>query len=66
MSEQTVPRVMENPIRTPRRLVSMNPKKHPWEQAQPLHNRWHPDIPPVSLSHLAWYCKVQSRNCTKL
>ncbi|CAN1343090.1 fmdA [Linum perenne] len=23
-------------------------KKKPWEQDLPLHNRWHPDIPPVA------------------
>ena len=22
--------------------------KLPWEQETPLHNRWHPDIPPVA------------------
>lgn len=29
-------------------LISVDPKLAPWEQATPLHNRWHPDIPPVA------------------
>jgi hypothetical protein len=29
-------------------LISVDPKKLPWEQETPLHNRWHPDIPPVA------------------
>ena len=29
-------------------LISVDPKKLPWEQEVPLHNRWHPDIPPVA------------------
>lgn len=33
--------------RTPRPVVTVDPKKRPWEQTIPLHNRWHPEIPPV-------------------
>ncbi|KAI3747860.1 hypothetical protein L6452_10557 [Arctium lappa] len=29
-------------------VVSVNPKKKPWEQKLPLHNRWHPKIPSVA------------------
>lgn len=29
-------------------IISVDPKKNPWEQEIPLHNRWHPDIPPVA------------------
>ena len=29
-------------------IISVDPKKAPWEQDTPLHNRWHPDIPPVA------------------
>ncbi|KHG09670.1 fmdA [Gossypium arboreum] len=29
-------------------VVSVDLKKKPWEQALPLHNRWHPEIPPVA------------------
>ncbi|XP_058765396.1 uncharacterized protein LOC131638865 isoform X1 [Vicia villosa] len=29
-------------------LVSVDLKKKPWEQELPLHNRWHPEIPPVA------------------
>lgn len=32
----------------PKKLISVDPKKKPWEQETPLHNRWHPDIPPVA------------------
>jgi len=31
-----------------KKLISVDPKKAPWEQETPLHNRWHPDIPPVA------------------
>merc|ERR1719197_1042533 len=33
---------------TIRTLLSVDPKKNPWEQDTPLHNRWHPEIPPVA------------------
>ncbi|AQL00223.1 Pentatricopeptide (PPR) repeat protein-like [Zea mays] len=33
---------------TPRLVVPIDVKKQPWEQKVPLHNRWHPDIPPVA------------------
>ena len=32
----------------PKKIISCDPKKKPWEQETPLHNRWHPDIPPVA------------------
>lgn len=32
---------------TPRVVVKVDLKKRPWEQNQPLHNRWHPEIQPV-------------------
>ncbi|XP_050111677.1 uncharacterized protein LOC126590193 [Malus sylvestris] len=32
----------------PRLVVPMDVKKKPWEQKLPLHNRWHPNIPPVA------------------
>ena len=32
----------------PKTIISVDPKKAPWEQETPLHNRWHPDIPPVA------------------
>ena len=31
-----------------RLVVPIDVKKKPWEQKLPLHNRWHPDIPPVA------------------
>lgn len=32
----------------PRLVVQVDLKKKPWEQNLPLHNRWHPEIPPVA------------------
>jgi len=31
----------------PETLIHVDPKKLPWEQETPVHNRWHPEIPPV-------------------
>lgn len=33
---------------SPRVVVKVDLKKRPWQQAQPLHNRWHPEIPSVA------------------
>lgn len=33
---------------TPRLVVPVDLKKKPWEQKLTLHNRWHPNIPPVA------------------
>ena len=33
---------------TPRLVVPIDLKKKPWEQKLSLHNRWHPEIPPVA------------------
>ncbi|CAH8344400.1 unnamed protein product [Eruca vesicaria subsp. sativa] len=33
---------------TPRVVVKVDLKKKPWEQDEPLHNRWHPEIQPVA------------------
>lgn len=33
---------------TPRLIIPIDLKKKPWEQKLPLHNRWHPEIPPVT------------------
>lgn len=32
----------------PKVLLHADPKLKPWEQSPPLHNRWHPEIPPVA------------------
>ncbi|XP_020580045.1 uncharacterized protein LOC110024424 [Phalaenopsis equestris] len=34
--------------RSPRLVVPIDPNKKPWQQRHPLHNRWHPRIPPVA------------------
>lgn len=31
-----------------KKLIEVDVKLKPWEQKTPLHNRWHPDIPPVA------------------
>ncbi|XP_038883823.1 formamidase-like isoform X1 [Benincasa hispida] len=36
---------------TPRLVVPVDLKKKPWDQNLPLHNRWHPLIPPVAEVH---------------
>ncbi|KAL3346362.1 hypothetical protein AABB24_025016 [Solanum stoloniferum] len=33
---------------TPRLVIPIDLTKKPWEQKLPLHNRWHPEIPPVT------------------
>lgn len=33
---------------TPRLVIPIDLKKKPWQQKLPLHNRWHPEIPPVT------------------
>jgi formamidase len=33
---------------SPRVVVKVDLKKRPWQQTQPLHNRWHPEIPSVA------------------
>ena len=32
----------------PKTLIAVDTDKEPWNQETPLHNRWHPDIPPVA------------------
>jgi len=32
----------------PNTIISCDPKKCPWEQNPPVHNRWHPEVPPVA------------------
>lgn len=32
----------------PKKLISVDVNLPPWAQETPLHNRWHPDIPPVA------------------
>jgi formamidase len=32
----------------PKKLLEVDIKKCPWEQNPPIHNRWHPEIPPVA------------------
>jgi len=36
------------PVKGVKKLLEVDVTKAPWEQSPPLHNRWHPDIPPVA------------------
>ncbi|CAI8609365.1 unnamed protein product [Vicia faba] len=40
-------------------LVSVDLQKKPWEQELPLHNRWHPEIPPVAEATTGELFKVE-------
>lgn len=33
---------------TPKVVVPIDLNRKPWQQELPLHNRWHPQIPPVA------------------
>lgn len=35
----------------PKLAIPIDLRKGPWEQKLPLHNRWHPHIPPVATVH---------------
>uniref|UniRef100_R7WAJ3 Formamidase n=1 Tax=Aegilops tauschii TaxID=37682 RepID=R7WAJ3_AEGTA len=49
---------------TPRLVVPIDVKKQPWEQEVPLHNRWHPDIPPVADVTQGELFRVEMVDCT--
>ncbi|CAN0863754.1 Putative formamidase C869.04 [Linum grandiflorum] len=44
---------------TPRALISVDVKKKPWQQTPPLHNRWHPEIPPVDQVTIGEFFRVE-------
>lgn len=44
---------------TPRLVVAIDLNKKPWEQDLPLHNRWHPHIPPVADVNTAQVFRVE-------
>ena len=48
----------------PKTILSVDPKKLPWEQSPPLHNRWHPDIPAVSTVEPGEVFRVETVDCT--
>lgn len=43
----------------PRLVVPIDVKKKPWQQKFPLHNRWHPEIPPVAEVQVAEFFRVE-------
>lgn len=43
----------------PRLVVPVDLKKKPWEQSLPLHNRWHPEIPPVAEATAGEFFRVE-------
>lgn len=42
------PTFKHKPARMPKTILGVDITKAAWEQSPPLHNRWHPDIPPVA------------------
>ncbi|KAF6170614.1 hypothetical protein GIB67_020176 [Kingdonia uniflora] len=44
---------------TPRLVHPIDLKKKPWEQKLPLHNRWHPEIPPVANVQVSQVFRVE-------
>eukprot|EP00891_Asterochloris_glomerata_P005680 jgi/Astpho2/5680/fgenesh1_pm.00079_%23_49_t len=49
---------------TPQVCTKVDPKKKPWEQSPPLHNRWHPDIPPVATVQEGQVFRVETSDWT--
>ncbi|KAM0877663.1 hypothetical protein ACQ4PT_035346 [Festuca glaucescens] len=49
---------------TPRLVVPIDVKRKPWEQKVHLHNRWHPDIPPVADVTEGELFRVEMVDCT--
>jgi len=45
------------PTTMPKTLISVDPKKEPWNQDTPLHNRWHPDIVSLSIILITRYAQ---------
>ncbi|KAG7544710.1 Acetamidase/Formamidase [Arabidopsis suecica] len=48
---------------SPRVVVKVDLKKKPWQQNQPLHNRWHPEIPPVAEVKAGEFFRVEMIDC---
>ena len=46
-----------------RLVVPIDLKKKPREQKLPLHNRWHPDIPPVAEVKVGEVFRVEMVDC---
>lgn len=42
-----------------RLVFPIDVKKKPWEQKLPLHNRWHPDIPPVAEVTVGEFLRIE-------
>ncbi|KZV49582.1 hypothetical protein F511_15442 [Dorcoceras hygrometricum] len=40
-------------------VVPIDVKKKPWQQKLPLHNRWHPEVPPVAEVQTGELCRVE-------
>ncbi|KAI8031055.1 Formamidase [Camellia lanceoleosa] len=47
-----------------RMVFPIDLKKKPWEQKLPLHNRWHPDIPPVAEVTVGEVFRVEMMDCS--
>lgn len=44
---------------TPKLVVPIDLKRKPWQQELPLHNRWHPQIPPVAEAKIGEVFRVE-------
>ncbi|GLU13459.1 hypothetical protein SLE2022_300950 [Rubroshorea leprosula] len=44
-------------------VVPIDLTKKPWEQKHPVHNRWHPDIPPVAEVEVGELFRVEMVDC---
>lgn len=40
-------------------MVPIDLKKKPWQQKFPLHNRWHPEIPPAAEVKVAEFFRIE-------
>ncbi|KAL4181635.1 hypothetical protein AMTRI_Chr12g238310 [Amborella trichopoda] len=49
---------------SPRVIVPIDVKGKPQEQEKPLHNRWHPDIPPVAEVMEGELFRVEMLDCS--
>jgi len=59
----TAPQIIEAMApNTPLKLISVDVSKHPYEQPC-LHNRWHPDIPPVRDMFNTVYTCICANRC---
>eukprot|EP00960_Hanusia_phi_P030721 748807-Hanusia_phi.AAC.4 len=52
------------PPSTPFQAAKVDVTKKAWEQSPPVHNRWHPDIPPVATVQEGQLFRVETLDWT--